>query len=110
MKLDLAIRQSRSIHITLAIVLLPIAVAGVVYTFLGSAAIVVTLRQGYFPLGFGSAILDVVLGVVFIGADSVMVLQVLEANRRLKTLREDPNRTVRDLPAPFQPSVFGPYH
>ena len=110
MELDLAIRQSRSIYITLAIVLLPVAAGGALYVFEGIEAIAVSVWEGYFPLRLGNAIFVIVLGVVFIAADGVMVSQVLEANRRLKTLREHPDRAVRDLPAPFRSSLFGPYH
>ncbi len=103
LKLDNALRQSRSIYVSLAIVLVPFAVGGFLYL----VSTVLSFAQGYSPvlsLVFG------LIGLVFIGAEYVTVKQCFEANRRLRDLRDHPDKVVRPMAAPFQASLFGPYH
>ena len=110
LELDLSLRQSRVIYVSLAAIFLPIAVAGLVYAVLAVGAIVNSLSEGYFPIGLGGSLFTLAIAVVFVGVEYAAASQVLEANRRLKTLRDFPDRKVRKMPAPFQSSLFGPFH
>lgn len=110
LELDLSLRQSRTIYVSLAVIFFPIALTGVVYSFSAIGTTIESLSNGYFPVGLGSAAFSLVIGVVFVGVEYVVTSQVFEANRRLQVLRDNPNQTVRKLPAPFQSSLFGPYH
>ena len=107
LELDASLRQSRAIYVTLAVVLSPLALFGVINVFSGVAALVDALRSGYLSSG---AFLVLLFGVVAIGAEYVTIRQCMEANRRLRMLRENPERKVRKMSAPFQSSLFGPYH
>ena len=109
-ELDLSLRQSRSVFRTLAVVLLPFAAGGVVWIFDGIVDLVRILEPGINPYAMPMAILKLLAGVIFIGAEYAALSQSREATRRLETLRNDPTRTVRRMPAPFQASLFGPYH
>lgn len=110
LELDLSLRQSRTIYVTLAVIFLPVAVTGLGYGFSAMAEIGKSLSDGYFPAGIGRAVFAIVVSVVFVGVEYAAIAQVFEANRRLKILRDHPDQTVRRLPAPFQSSLFGPYH
>lgn len=109
-ELDLSLRQSRSVFRTLAIVLLPFAAAGVFWIFDGIAGLVRIPGPGIDPYALPIAILKLLAGVIFLGAEYAALSQSREATRRLEILRNDPSRTVRRMPAPFQASLFGPYH
>ena len=110
LELDLSLRQSRTIYVSLAVIFFPIAAAGLVYGFSAIGTIIESLVDGYFPVGLGGAVFKLVLGIVFVGVEYVVISQAFEANRRLKMLRDRPDKTVRKLRAPFQSSLFGPYH
>lgn len=56
------------------------------------------------------AVLALLFGAICVGAEFSMIAQYREAGRRLRILREDPQQKVRKMPAPFQSSLFGPYH
>ena len=106
--LDASLRQSRSIWLSLAIVALPFAIGGVLQVLsVGGALLDGTTGTTRSPLGFAIA---VTIGLVCVLAAPYAFRQVGEATRRLKRLREDPGANVRPLPAPFQASLFGPYH
>ncbi len=107
LELDSSLRQSRAIYVVLAIVLSPLALFGVINMFLGLGALISSLSSGYLSSG---AFLALLFGVVAIGAEYVTIRQCVEANRRLKILRENPEQKVRRMAAPFQSSLFGPYH
>ena len=110
LELDLSLRQSRTIYVSLAIIFLPIAVAGLVYGISAVAAIIDSLSNGHFPIGLGGSLFALAIATIFVGVEYAAVSQILEANRRLKTLRDYPDQKVRKMPAPFQSSLFGPYH
>ena len=110
LELDQSLRKSRSIYVTLAIVFFPIAVTGLGHSFSAIGAISKSLSDDVFPNGLGGAIGFLAVGVIFIGLEYSVISQVVEANRRLKTLRDHPDQPVRRLPTPFQSSLFGPYH
>lgn len=74
LELDLSLRQSRTIYITLAVIFFPIAVAGITYSVSAIGAIVESVSNGYFPVGFGGAVLTFVIGIVFSGVTSMSVL------------------------------------
>ncbi len=105
--LDASLRQSRSIYVTLAIVLFPLAVVG---AFSGLPA-AIDLLTGL-PSGRSGpiAILVLLVSAILVGADVAMIRQCIEANARLRTLRDNPTQRVRRMHAPFQSSLFGPYH
>ncbi len=105
--LDASLRQSRTIYVTLAIIFLPLAVGGLIGVFSAVRSIVEFLSSGYFAT---SSILVLLFGVICIGAEYVTVRQCVEANRRLRMLRDHPECKVRRMAAPFQSSLFGPYH
>ncbi len=109
-ELDLSLRQSRTIYRTLAIVLFPIAVAGIFWLISAIDSLMQTITQGGFPNGLLSSILQIVIGLIFVGAEYAALVQSREATRRLAILRDSPEKTVRRMPAPFQSSLFGPYH
>ena len=109
-ELDLSLRQSRSIYISLGVVLSLVAFVGVVTTLGAIAAIIESVQVGRFPAGLGESLFRFAIGVVFVGVEYVVISQAIEASRRLKTLRNHPDKIVRKLPAPFQSSLFGPYH
>ena len=94
----------------MAIIFFPLAVIGLVNGTSAIGEIIETLLNGLFPVGLGGAVFRLAIGVVFVAAEYSVVSQIFEANRRLKTLRDHPERTVRKLSAPFQSSLFGPYH
>jgi hypothetical protein len=52
--------------------------------------------------------MGIVVGLLFVGVEYVCIAQSREATRRLRLLREHPEKTVRKMPAPFQTSLFGP--
>ena len=110
LELDLSLRQSRTIYVSLAAIFLPIAVAGVIWAISAINGILNSLSDGSFPVGLGGSLLALVIGIVFVGVEYSVFSQVLEANRRLRMLRDHPDQTIRKLPAPFQSSLFGPYH
>ena len=108
LELDRSLRQSRSIWLTLAIVLLPFAAAGVLY-ILGALVAIIGAADG----ALANAAIPVpisVIGIIFLFADVLAFRRFREAGRRLQQLHEDPNAKIRPLPAPFQSSLFGPYH
>jgi hypothetical protein len=107
LELDSSLRRSRAIYLTLAVILFPLAFFGVVNVFSAVGGIVESLSSGYSPTG---ALLAFLFGAICIGAEYVTIGQCIEANRRLRTLRDDPDRKVRKMSAPFQSSLFGPYH
>ncbi len=109
-ELDLALRQSRTIYVSLALVFLPLAVFGLINAMSAVGAIIESLSGGYFPAGLGWSLLVLTVSVVAVGAEFVVISQTVEANRRLRILRDNPDQIVRKLPAPFQSSLFGPYH
>ena len=102
--LDQSLRQSRSIWLALAIVLAPIA--GLM------ASAILASDGGLADRIFGpyALVISLVFAIALILLVFVAFSRVFEANRRLKRLREDPSANVRPLPAPFQSSLFGPYH
>ena len=106
--LDQSLRQSRSIWLSLAVLLLPGAIAGI-YWLLSSLSTLMSagpaIGQVFVPL-----LWDMFWGLALIFVDVFLFGRVGEATRRLKLLHEDPTATVRPLPAPFQASLFGPYH
>lgn len=104
LELDLSLRQSRSIYVALALIILPFAGGGLLNAV---SAIGAMLSTGSVSAG---AVLYLVVGAALVGAEYMVISQVFEANRRLKVLREDPEQKVRKLHAPFQASIFGPYH
>ena len=110
LRLDLSLRQSRMIYASLAAIFLPIAVSGLIWGQAGLVALGDAMSgmapQGDLLVAFGA----VLLAVISVGAEYVMIAQCVEASRRLATLREHPERVVRELRAPFQSSLFGPYH
>ncbi len=109
-QLDQSLRQSRTIYVMLAIVLLPFAVGGLRFGLAAIGEIIRMLSEGYPASAFAGQALLVVMGVIFVGVEYVVISQTFEANRRLRILRENPNQKVRKLPAPFLSSLFGPYH
>jgi len=109
-ELDSSLRQSRTIYVTLAVILFPFAVAGLVYVMTAVTAIIQSISDGYFPFGAARSIFVVLVGSILAGAEVAVIAQCREANRRLRVLREQPEQKVRKLPAPFQSSLFGPYH
>ena len=109
LELDASLRQSRTIYIALAVIVFPAAVAGVLNIFTALGAIVESLTSGYFE-ALGRSILLLVFGIGLVWLEYMVVAQSLEATRRLKVLRDHPEQKVRKLPAPFQASLFGPYH
>ena len=94
----------------MAVIFFPIALIGIAYSFSAIGATIESLSNGYFPAGLGSAVFKFAMGIVFVGVEYVVISQILEANRRLRILRDNPDQTVRKLPAPFLSSLFGPYH
>jgi hypothetical protein len=110
LELDMSLRQSRIIYVSLAVSLSPVAVSGLVMALLAIATIVESIQVGQIPVGIGDALFRLAIGVVFVGAEYAVISQAIEANRRLKILRECPDKVVRKLCAPFQSSLFGPYH
>lgn len=109
-QLDLSLRQSRTIYRTLAILFFLGAIAGVFWVWAGVSALWQSIAQGYFPAGTLGPAIRITVGGVFIGVEYVCIAQSMEATRRLNLLLEDPSKTVRKMPAPFQTSLFGPYH
>ncbi len=109
-QLDQSLRQSRTIYVTLSIVFLPIALGGLTFGLSAIRESIRMLSGGYTASDLAGQALMIVLGVVFISVEYVVISQTIEANRRLRILREYPNQKVRKLPAPFQSSLFGPYH
>jgi len=107
LELDSSLRQSRAIYVTLAVVLFPLAVFGVINVFSAIGAVIESLSSGYSP---SSALLAFLFGTVCVGAEYVTIGQCMEANRRLRILRDNPEQKVRRMAAPFQSSLFGPYH
>ena len=107
-QLDQLLRQSRTIWLSLAIIVLPFALLSVlslveaVSSLFGASNRPSTLS--------GSSAWWVLINLVVITADVFMFGRVREATRRLKLLHENPGANVRPLPAPFQASLFGPYH
>ncbi len=109
LELDSSLRQSRTIYVTLAIVLLPFAAAGFINIFSAVATMLQSFSATYFE-GMGWSLFVFLIGACFVGVEYIVVAQCIEATRRLKTLRDDPEQKVRKMPAPFQSSLFGPYH
>ena len=110
LELDLSLRQSRTVYVTLAVIFFPIALTGIVLSFSAIAATIESLSNEYFPVGLVSAVFTLVIGIVFVAVEYIVISQIIEANRRLRILRDKPDQTVRKLPAPFLSSLFGPYH
>lgn len=106
--LDASLRQSRGIWLSLAIVALPFAFGGALYLFFLAAA----LFDGAIDPATSSlgVLVTVMISSFCILADVHAFRQFGEASRRLRRLRDDPSANVRPLPAPFQASLFGPYH
>ena len=107
LELDLSLRQSRTIYVTLAAVLLPAALFGALGIVLAIEALVTSPAP---EASAADAVLSLLFGVIAIGVEYAIIRQCKEANRRLKILREDPRQKVRKMKAPFQSSLFGPYH
>lgn len=95
-ELDQSLRHSRSIWASLAVLFVPAALYGILM-IIGAP-------------GSATPLWDLLLGGVFIAVDVFCFGRVAEATKRISTLRENPNADVRPLPAPFQASLFGPYH
>ena len=107
LELDSSLRQSRAIYVTLAVVLSPLALFGVINLFSALGAFLEALSTGQSSPG---AVLAFLFGIIAVGAEYVTIGQCVEANRRLKVLRNNPEQKVRKMSAPFQSSLFGPYH
>ena len=107
LELDSSLRQARAIYVTLAVVLSPLAIVGVINVVSAIGAVVESLSSGYSPSG---ALLAFFFGAICIGVEYVTIRQCMEASRRLQILRDNPEQTVRRMAAPFQSSLFGPYH
>ena len=110
MALDLSLRHARTIYRTLAVVLLPLAFTGVIWVFSGVVSFWEGLVSDAPTNNPGLGLLQLLLGAIFIGAEWSVIAQSVEATRRLRTLRENPEKRVRRMTAPFQSSLFGPYH
>lgn len=110
LELDLSLRQSRTIYVTLSVINFLPSVGGIFVAFSAIAAVYESVLSAQYPNGFGSAVLAFEFGLLPIGAEYVFVAQSIEASRRLKILREHPEKNVRRLHAPFQSSVFGHFH
>ncbi len=107
LELDLSLRRSRTIYVTLAVVLLPAALFGVLEVALAIEALVTSPSP---ETSAANVLLSLLFGVIAIGVQYAIIRQCKEANRRLRILREDPRQKVRKMKAPFQSSLFGPYH
>ena len=110
LELDMSLRQSRTNYVTLALIFLPIAVIGLIYAFVAIVAILRSLLSEHYPIGIVGALFAILIGVALVGVEYAIVSQSIEASRRLEILRDHPDQTVQRLPAPFQSSMFGPYH
>ena len=97
--LDQSLRQSRTIWLSLALVFLPFAI-------FGFFAVVAAFDLANTP----NPLWNLFWGITVIAADGFSFARVFEASDRIRMLREDPSAKVRPLPAPFQASLFGPYH
>jgi hypothetical protein len=106
--LDLSLRRSRSTWVCIGIVFLPIT-AGFVLSML-VAIVMFADRSGQLEVSWNTVATDSVIGLVILAANVYPFRQSREASRRLKRLQEDPSANVKPLPAPFQASLFGPYH
>ena len=108
LELDLSLRNSRSIWLSLAIFCLPVALVGLARFIVGVDGLIVYASDT--GAGLVAAITDIVVGIVLVALDVLLFERVREASRRLKRLHENPTADVHPLPAPFQASLFGPYH
>lgn len=106
--LDQSLRQSRMIWASVAALVFIPAVYGVVSFLAGLTALLAGPAQSGFSSG--EALWAMFWGATLALTDSACFFRVAEANRRLRALRSDPNAPVKPLPAPFQASIFGPYH
>ena len=106
----MSLRQSRTVYRTLAVIFLPFAFAGLFRLLSAGGFLLDSVANGYFPYGLGSALLDLLIGAVFLGAEWAVVAQSMEAGRRIEKLESHPDANVRALPAPFKTWFFGPYH
>ena len=107
-ELDQSLRRSRGIWLSLAIFAVPFAVVGLLNLLDGLTALV--MLSGNEDVSIPLTIWSIIWGSCLILLDISLFRQVREAGRRLRILKEDPNANVRPLPAPFQASMFGPYH
>ena len=107
-ELDQSLRRSRSIWLSFAIFAIPFAAAGFV-SFLGGIAAILS-SGGDTAVDPVSGLWGVFWGSILVSLDFFLFRQAMEASKRLRLLQEDPAANVRPLPAPFQASLFGPYH
>jgi len=101
LEIDQSLRHSRSIFVTASIIFLPTALIGLAY-FIGGVIELFSPPGG--PREFG--VFSFILGVVCLGAEYSAVSSAIEAQRRLKRLREDPTRNIHPMPAGFLTSFF----
>ena len=107
-ELDQSLRRSRAIWLTLALVVVPIAVGGLLYVYFGLVMLID--GSGEFDRSLASAVWNILIGVVIVASDIFLFKQSAECSRRLRALHEDPTADVKPLLAPFQASLLGPYH
>lgn len=107
-ELDQSLRQSRSVWLSLAVFAIPFAAAGAISFLLSIARIIESTDR--FIAAPVATLWGILWGVLFVLLDVYLFRQTFEASKRLRQLREDPSAKVRPLPAPFQASLFGPYH
>ena len=107
-ELDQSLRQSRSIWLSFAIFVLPLSAAGIVFFFDGIDGLLSYRNNpGTNPI---SELWSILWGSTLVALDVFLFKQAMEASERLKLLQEDPTASVKPMPAPFQASLFGPYH
>jgi hypothetical protein len=100
--LDMSLRHARTIYVSLAAFIAPFAFFAVIALF---------NKLGNMTAFSGSSILlSALWAAIVCGGEYQMLSQWIEANRRLEILREHPEQPVRKMSAPFQSSLFGPYH
>ena len=106
--LDQSLRQSRTIWLSLAVMVSPFALLSVIS--LSSVIIAAMASDPRLQPAPGDIVWALVISVVLVAACVFFFGRVVEATRRLRQLHEDPGANVKPLPAPFQASLFGPYH
>ena len=106
--LDQSLRRSRAIWVSLGIAFVPISAIGLLSMLATIVMLLDTSEQ--FDVSWYMVARDSLIGLVLLVANVYPFRQSREASRRLRRLQQDPSANVKPLPAPFQASLFGPYH
>lgn len=98
-ELDQSLRTARSFYIVASILFVPGALLALVFALSGFSDLLSAL-SGEPAADPGTAIWDIIFGIIAVGLAYVVVSQAIEASRRIRQLADDPAAPVRPIYVP----------